>query len=119
MEVEIGASGGVVEVGPLRRGVVLVEAENAQHVDKRWIEIARGQIQRLARTGLGVRDHAEGIEGVGGLGGLGFGVHGRSSLRLRWSAQGTRRAALAGRYQAAGRALLPGTIRERIRHDRP
>jgi hypothetical protein len=35
MEVEIGATRGVVEVRPLRRDVLLVEAEDPQHVDKR------------------------------------------------------------------------------------
>ena len=35
MEVEISATRGVIEVRPLRRDVVLVEAEDPQHVDER------------------------------------------------------------------------------------
>ena len=67
VEVEIRATRGVVEVGPLRRDVLLVEAEDPQHVDERRIEMARGQAQRLVGARDGVRDHAEGIDAVDGL----------------------------------------------------
>jgi len=45
MEVEIGAPGGVVQIRPLRRRVLLVEAEDPQYLDQRWVEMARRQLR--------------------------------------------------------------------------
>jgi hypothetical protein len=63
VEVEIGATRGVVEVGALRRLVLLVEAEDPQHVDERSIEMAAGQLDRLLYAVSRFRDDAEGVDG--------------------------------------------------------
>ena len=60
------------------RGVYsLVEAEDPQHVDERWIEMARGQLQGLVGARGGVGDDAERI---GGAEGLRVGVHGECAF---------------------------------------
>src|SRR5205823_1667144 len=64
MEIEISATRGVVEVRPLGRRVLLVEAEDPQHVDERWIEMARGQFQGLAGARRGLWHHAQRIRGM-------------------------------------------------------
>src|SRR4051794_1911155 len=66
VEVEIRAPGGVVEIGPLRRRVLPVEAEDPQHADQRWIEMASRQLQGFVGTRLRIRDHAEGVDSVSG-----------------------------------------------------
>ncbi len=62
VEVEVGATCGVVQVGPSRGAVLLVEAEDPQHVDERRIEVARGQVQGLVRACHGVGDDAERVD---------------------------------------------------------
>ena len=67
VEVQVGAPVGVVEVGALRRDVLLVEAEDPQHVDERgsrW-RAASSSVSPGARHG--VRDDAERVEGGAGL----------------------------------------------------
>ncbi len=59
VEVQVGAAGGVVEVGALRRGELLVEAEDAQHVDQRGVEVAGGQRERFVEARSGVGGHAK------------------------------------------------------------
>src|SRR2546423_1603955 len=66
VEVEICAPVAVVEVGPLRRRVLLVKAEDPQHVDQRRVEMARGQLQGFVRTRGRFRDHPEGVDSMKG-----------------------------------------------------
>ena len=65
VEVEVGAPGGVVEVGALSGDVLLVEAEDPQHVDQVGIHVARGERQRVARARPRVGDDAEAVRRVG------------------------------------------------------
>ena len=69
VEVEVGAAGGVVEVGALRGDVLLVEAEDPQHVDERGVEMARGELERLVGARERVGDDAEGVDGAERVGG--------------------------------------------------
>jgi len=60
MEVEIGAPGGVVQIRPLRRRVLLVEARIRRYLDQRWVEMAAPPLQRLVGTRRRLRDDARG-----------------------------------------------------------
>ncbi len=62
VHVEVRAPGRVVEVGALRRRVLLVEAEDPQDVDERRVEVSGGEIQRLVRARERVGGHAERVE---------------------------------------------------------
>ena len=59
VEVEMGAAAGVVEVGAARRDVLAVEAEDREHVDQRRVQMARGELERLARARERVGDDIE------------------------------------------------------------
>jgi hypothetical protein len=72
MEIEIRTTIDIKEIGPLRRHILLVEADNPQYVDKRWIEMARGQVKGLARARRGVRNDAKRIDRVNWVG---LGIH--------------------------------------------
>jgi hypothetical protein len=72
MEIEIRTTIDIKEVGPLRRYVLFVEADNPQYVDERWIEMTRGQVQGLARARRSVRNDAKRIDG---LNWAGLGIH--------------------------------------------
>ena len=67
VKIEIRAARPVVEVGPPRRAVRLVEAEDPQHVDERRIEVARGQVERLVGASSSVGDDAQRVENRTGL----------------------------------------------------
>jgi hypothetical protein len=48
-------------MGPARVGVLLVEAEDGEHVDQRGVEVARRELECLASARQRVRDDAEGV----------------------------------------------------------
>ena len=68
VEVEIRPPRGVVQIRPLGRDVLLVEAEDPEHVDERSIEVPGGQFQRLVGAAPGVGDDTEWVPGVDRLG---------------------------------------------------
>ncbi len=71
VEVQVGASVSVVQVGARRRDVLLVEAEDAEDVDERRVEVTGGELQRLALASARIGQHAERVGGDRGLGGVG------------------------------------------------
>ena len=79
VHVEVLAPGGVVEVGAAGGDVLLVEPEDPQHVDERRVEVARGQLQRLATALVRLGEDAEGVRRHGGSG-IGV-LHRRSPTR--------------------------------------
>ncbi len=110
VHVEVRASVDVVEVGAARGRVLLVEAEDPQDVDERGVEVASGEVERLA----GARERVGGdTEGVGGLGLFGTDAHGAWRLG----------SADARCVRARGRSLTGGgtrwsTVVSRVKTDR-
>lgn len=76
VEVEVRATVGVVEIRAARGHVVLVKAEDAEHVDERRVEMARCQLQVLVSARESVRYHAKRVQTV---------------HRTRWSLPGPHR----------------------------